>query len=119
MSSVAMLPWWSARDSAEQFHATGRGSVGGHESSQWPAYHGAGLKGSCAALGATSETQPFERRVGEMREAGHGAGHLTARTAPHVPQRRDGQHSHAKNGLPAATARLMKAMETLPTTAVV
>ena len=45
-------PAWPWRASAEQFQFSGRGSCSGHDGSHAPTYHGAGSKGSCAALGA-------------------------------------------------------------------
>ena len=44
--------WCPALDAAEQFQDTGRGSCAGHATSQWSAYHGAGVNGSWHALGA-------------------------------------------------------------------
>ena len=45
-------PAWPWRASAEQFQFSGRGSCSGHDGSHALTYHGAGSKGSCAALGA-------------------------------------------------------------------
>ena len=52
MSICATVAIWFCRTSAVQFQFSGLGSWSGHDASQCPSYHGAGLKGSCAAFGA-------------------------------------------------------------------
>ena len=46
----ATLGWWCDRLAIEQLNEGGRGAVGGQEGSQKVLYHGAGWKGSWAAL---------------------------------------------------------------------
>jgi len=105
------LVWLTLRASAEQFQLTGRGSCSGHEASHAPAYHGAGSKGSCAALGAMyAKKGLLGLGIGlGLRQSSCGNGMLNRKDHNALGTHRCGS---------VATVWRIQAMETLPITLV-